>query len=146
MVVAAGTHRSYDRIIRETIMKIKEHFKRIKERQIFLMFLIMITLAVCLFQTASAAQTVSFASIDGSAERDVYLYNSSGTLLGLYNTTSTGITIPSNESVIFTFKPQTANIISDPGDWLLVAFVYVQTNIIAIILILFFISIILGGR
>jgi hypothetical protein len=113
--------------------------------QLIIMIIVMVTLACCLFQHANA-QTVSFASIDGAAERDMYLYNASGTLLGLYNTTSTGITLPANESVIFTFKPQTANIMSDPGDWLSVAFAYVQTNIIAIILILFVTGIILGRR
>lgn len=126
-------------------MKTKRQLKIVRKMQLIIMIIVMVTLACCLFQHANA-QTVSFASIDGSADRDIYLYNSSGTLLGLYNTTSTGITLPANESVIFTFKPQTANIMSDPGDWLSVAFAYVQTNIIAIILILFVTGIILGRR
>jgi hypothetical protein len=126
-------------------MKTKRQLRMIRKTQVVIIAIVVIILACWFFQLANA-QTISFASIDGSADRDMYLYNSSGTQLGFYNTTSTGITLPVNESVIFVFRPQTANLMTDPSDWLTVAFAYVTTNIIAIILILFVTGIILRGR
>jgi hypothetical protein len=111
-----------------------------------LMLIALIALILLAMTPVHATQTISFASIDGAADRDMYLYNASGTLLGLYNTTSTGIILPANESVIFTFKPQTANPLTDPGDFLTVAFGFVSTNIIPLVIMLFLVGLLFGRR
>lgn len=111
-----------------------------------LMFIALMALILLAITPAQATQTISFASIDGAADRDMYLYNASGTLLGLYNTTSTGIVLPANESVIFTFKPQTANPLTDPAGFLTVAFAFIVTNIIPLVVMLFLVGLLLGRK
>lgn len=57
-------------------------------------------------------------------------------MFGLYNSTSTIITDP-NESYIFTMIPISANPLEDPGDWLTnTAFPFVQTNVLALMVIM----------
>ncbi len=86
--------------------------------------------------TVSALQTVSFADPDSTTHKDLYLFNSSGTLIGTYNTTSAGITLPeNNESVFFVFKPQYSNPLDDPGTFLNSTISWLQTNVLALIII-----------
>lgn len=91
------------------------------------------------------AVNVSFSSIDGAADRDIYLYSSSGVLLGLYNTSSTGIELTND--AIFMFKPQTASPLEDPGDWLTGTIVpFVQTNFIGLLFVGILVAILAGRR
>lgn len=86
------------------------------------------------------AQTVSFAEPDTLTHKDVYLFNASGTQLGLYNTTSTGINITGTGDVFFVIKPQYSTPLDSPGTWLTSLFAYVQTNSIALLFALFLIG------
>ena len=91
------------------------------------------------------AVNVSFSSIDGAADRDIYLYSSSGVLLGLYNTSSTGIELTND--AIFMFKPQTTSFLESPDTWLTgVAFPWIKTNIIGLIVFVVLIWIAFGRR
>jgi hypothetical protein len=106
-------------------------------------------LVVCLLIAPQAsAQTIQMANPDNIGQRDIIVYtfnNSSGTigLFGSYNTTSL-ITIDPNQSYIFTLKPQTTTI-DDPTAWMNVAFNYISSNAIPL-LILFFIIMLLGRK
>ena len=81
------------------------------------------------------AQMVSFADPTTVSHKDVYLYAANGTLLGLYNTTSTGINITDYGDVIFTFKPQYSSPLDDPGTFLAGAVSWFETNALALVII-----------
>lgn len=82
------------------------------------------------------AQTVSFADPDSTTHKDVYMYNSTGVLLGTYNTTSPGISLPeNNESVFFVFKPQYSNPLDDPTTFLSGIIGFVQTNVLSLLIL-----------
>jgi hypothetical protein len=93
------------------------------------------------------ANTITLANPDGTGNRDVMVYYANGTFYGLYNMTSVITTDTTNNSYIFTFKPQGNNLIDDPGDWLTnTAFPYVRTNIIAIVIMAAMLAIVFTRR
>lgn len=100
-------------------------------KKVILVFLILL---VC-FPIAASAQTVSFAEPNTVSHQDLYLYAANGTLLGLYNTTSTGIAIPNDTDIIFTIKPQYSSPLDDPGDFLEGAISWLQTNVLALLIL-----------
>ena len=67
---------------------------------------IVMIIALIMLVSCVSAQYVSFADPDSTAHKDVYLYNSTGDLLGSYNTTSTAINITGQGDVMFVLKPQ----------------------------------------
>lgn len=81
------------------------------------------------------AQMVSFAEPNTISHKDVYVYSSNGTLLGLYNTTSTGIDISGQGDLVFMFKPQYSNPLDDPATFLDGAVSWFQTNALALIIL-----------
>jgi hypothetical protein len=81
------------------------------------------------------ASTVSFADPDATVHKDIYLYNSSGTLIGMYNTTSPAITLSENASYMFVFKPQYSNPLDEPSTFLNSAISWLQTNALALIIL-----------
>jgi hypothetical protein len=94
---------------------------------VFSLFVLLLVLPV------QATQYVSFAQPDTLTQKDIYLYNASGSLLGLYNTTSTGIELPASGDVMFVIKPQYDSPIDDPGAWLASFLAWTTTNAIALI-------------
>jgi hypothetical protein len=101
-------------------------------------FLFLLILFLC--SVPVSAQTISMANPGGIAERDVLVYYSNGTLHGLYNSSSV-ITLDSGQDYIFAMKPLSTNPLEDPGDWLTeTAFPFIQSNIIALLFIGFFIG------
>ena len=98
------------------------------------LFLILLVLFLCF--PGVMAQTVSFADPDSTVHKDVYMYNSTGTLIGTYNTTSPGISLPeNNESVFFVFKPQYSNPLDDPGTFLTSVIGFIQTNVLSLLIL-----------
>ena len=77
---------------------------------------------------AVMAQTVSFAEPDTLTHKDMYLYNSTGTLLGVYNTTSSAINLTDLGDVIIVIKPQYSTPLDDPGAWLGSALAWANSN------------------
>lgn len=99
--------------------------------------LMLIALIALMIMAAMPAQamTITMSNPDSTAARDIMVYYPNSTLVGLYNTTSI-ITLDANYSYVFVMKPQGSSIIDDPTDWLTtVAFPYVRTHFVAIILI-----------
>ena len=98
--------------------------------------LCLLLVSLFLIFPGAMAQTVSFADPDATVHKDVYMYNSTGTLLGSYNTTSTGINLPSdNSSVFFVMKPQYSNPLEDPGTFLSNFIGWAQTNALSLVIL-----------
>jgi hypothetical protein len=86
------------------------------------------------------AQTVSFAEPDTVNHRDILLYGYNDTsdtwgMLASYNTTSVGIVLPNGTDVQFVIKPQYSNPLDNPSDFLTGAIGWLQTNVLALIII-----------
>ena len=107
--------------------------------------IILLLLLLCFVPFANA-QTITMANPDATAQKDVLVYYSNGTLVGLYNTTSI-ITLDANESYIFTLKPQYSNPLDDPVTWLNSTFQYLGTNATYLAIAIFLIGLLyFGGR
>jgi ABC-type transport system involved in multi-copper enzyme maturation permease subunit len=78
-----------------------------------LWFIMIIVLAM--IPSLVSASYVSFADPDSTTHKDVFVYNSTGNLIGSYNTTSTGIDLTGAGDVMFVLKPQYTNPLEDPG-------------------------------
>jgi hypothetical protein len=108
-------------------------------------FILMAILITILITSPVHAQTITMAN-PGLAERDILVYYGNGTLHGFYNSTSV-ITLDGGLDYIFTLKPMTTGFVDDPSNWLTnVAFPYVRTNIVALVLILFCIGVLMARR
>jgi hypothetical protein len=110
----------------------------------------LILLIVLLFSVivpVMADNTISFANPHETTQKDIYVYNVSGSLLGIYNTTSSGIALTGNNTAfLIVLKPQYTTPLEDPVGFLGSMLAYAQTNMIAIIVILFLIGILYAGR
>lgn len=93
---------------------------------------------------AQAVQTIQMANPSATSERDILVYNSSGHLVGTYNTTSL-IPIDANTSYIFTLKPQYSNPLDDPVGWLNTMLAYLTTHAIEIIVAAFLLGLFFAG-
>jgi ABC-type glycerol-3-phosphate transport system permease component len=100
-----------------------------------ILIIALIVLVLLMINPVMASSTVSFADPDATVHKDIYLYNSSGTLLGLYNTTSPAITLSENASYMFVFKPQYSNPLDEPSTFLNSAISWLQTNALALIIL-----------
>ena len=99
-----------------------------------LAFIALIALMVLMVMPAQA-QTITMANPSGIAERDIIVYYANGTMQGFYNSTSV-ITTDGEQDYIFTMKPQRTNPLEDPSDWILnEAFPFLQSNVIALIIL-----------
>ena len=112
----------------------------------FSQLLLVFTLLFLCSPAVSAVQYISFAQPDTLVQKDIYLYNGTGSLIGLYNTTSTGIEIPAGTDLIFILKPQYSSPLDDPSTWLNSTFSYVESNLAALVIILFLIGILLTRK
>ena len=117
-----------------------------KIRKLLFIFLVLL----CCFPGVMA-QTISFADPDTTTHRDVQMYGYNNTssewgLLGVYNTTSSGITLPTGTDLQFVLKPQYQTPLDDPSGWLDSGFGYVQTNIIPLLVTMFLLGYVLTRR
>jgi hypothetical protein len=111
--------------------------------------LIIMMLALLLLASVPAtANTIQMSNPDGTGQRDIIVYYANGsTLFGVYNTTSLITLDTSNNSYIFTLKPQGNSLIDDPGDWLTdTAFPYVQANFLYLIILFALMAILVARR
>jgi len=103
--------------------------------------LLLLFLAVFLcFPGAMAIQYISFAQPDTLTQKDIYLYNGNGSLLGLYNTTSTAIEMPASGDIMFVLKPQYSTPLDDPGAWLASLLSWGQSNAVPLL----FVAVLIG--
>jgi len=91
-------------------------------------------IALIALTSSVSAQYMSIADPDSTAHKDVYIYNSTGSLLGVYNTTSSGISLPSGDFNLV-LKPQYSNPLDDPGTFLTNVIGYLQTNVLVLVII-----------
>jgi hypothetical protein len=98
-------------------------------------FLVLFVLLLCF--PVALAQTISFAEPDVLTHKDVYMYYANGSLIGLYNTTSTGIGLPAADQgdVIFTFKAKNLNPLDDPTGSLAAIVGWFQSNAISLVIL-----------
>ena len=100
-----------------------------------------IVLMALLLVIPAQAQYITMANPQGIAERDILVYNSTGQLQGVFNSTST-IPLNGTEDYIFSMKPLQTNPFEDPADWLTnTAFPFLQSQIIGIVILLVSIAI-----
>ena len=99
--------------------------------------LCLIVLVLCLCFPVAFAQSISFAQPDTLTHQDVYMYYANGTLIGLYNTTSTGIALPAASAgdIQFTFKAKNLNPFDDPAGSLAAIIGWIQTNAISVLIL-----------
>jgi hypothetical protein len=97
--------------------------------------LIVLVLSLCF--PVVFAQSISFAEPDTITHKDMYMYYANGTLIGLYNTTSTGISLPSASvgDIQFTFKPKSANPLDDPAGFLANFFSWLSANALQLLIL-----------
>ena len=107
--------------------------------------LLLVAVVVGVTCPLASALNISFASVDGATDRDVYHYSSSGTLIGLYNTSSTGISVTSDS--VFMFKPHGIDPFEEPQRWITeTGFPWVKANFIGLLVLCFLIYIAFGRR
>lgn len=103
--------------------------KKVQYQKMLLVFLILL-----LSFPGVMAQTISFADPDSTVHKDVYMYNNTGQLVNSFNTTSTGIELPT-EDIFLVLKPQYSNPLDEPGTFLTNAIGWLETNALALIIL-----------
>lgn len=113
--------------------------------------LVISVLLFCLFlPPVSAVQYISFAQPDTLTQKDLYLYGFNTTsatyeLLGLYNTTSSGIELPNGTDVMFILKPQYGTPLDNPLEAFGSALAFLETYWIQIGVSVFLIGLFVAG-
>jgi hypothetical protein len=109
-----------------------------RDKILLAVFIILILgFAAIVLIPASQAQTITMSAPGAITGQDIAVYWSNGSMYGLYNSTST-IVIDSNSSYLFTMVPKSTNPLESPTDWLTgVAFPFVQSNVIGLIILIF---------
>ena len=106
--------------------------------------LLLIALVLYLFIPGVMAQNVSFADPDATVHKEILLYNSSGVLLNTVNTTTNDVSM--NDVALVVFKPIYSNPLDEPGSWMSNTLSYLTTNVVAIVLAIFLISLLFSRR
>lgn len=82
------------------------------------------------------AQNMTISRLGFGSDETIQIYGNGTTLYGTWNTTTNGIVLP-DEDFTMVIKPVNVDTFADPAGWLTsVAFPFVQTNIIGIVLII----------
>lgn len=88
------------------------------------------------------AQNISFADPDSTVHRDILVYSVNHTSgqfeeTATYNTTTTGIFLSDSNAtdLMFVFTPQYTNPLEDPGAFLAGIIGFLQTNVLALVII-----------
>ncbi|MCK9593893.1 MAG: hypothetical protein M0Q91_17975 [Methanoregula sp.] len=131
--------------------ELKKEFRKIRDAQRFTMLLVLAAILFLLFVPQTHAQTITITNSAGNSLRDINVYYPNATTgqmdyFGRYNTTSV-ITTDGNVSYTFDLVPMESNPLTDPTDWINnQAIPFVQSNLIGLIAIMFFIGLIYAGR
>lgn len=105
--------------------------------------LLLLVALLCLLVVGSvSALNMSITDLGIASRQTVQIYSGNGSILaGTYNTSSTGILLPTDDFVLLV-KPDTSTVMTDPLTLLGAAFAFVNTNVIPIVIILFFIGVV----
>jgi type 1 fimbria pilin len=107
--------------------------------------LLALLFSICILPVAQASVTISFAPV-GFDPQDLQVYNSSGAMIGLYNTTSTAIILPDNSSYNILIMPWSENTLSnDPSLWFSNFVQQLQNHAAAIIILLFIVALLIAA-
>lgn len=113
-----------------------------KEEMTMKKLLLLIALLCLLVVGSVSALNMTITDLGIVGRQTVQIYSGNGSILaGTYNTTSAGILLPTDDFVLLV-KPDTTSVISDPTALLNATFAVVQTNVIPIVIILFFIGLV----
>jgi len=94
---------------------------------------------------ASAITYLSFSPL-GLEPEDLHVYNSSGVLIGTYNTTSAGVPFLDNQSYTILVVPSDENLMGNhPELWFELFITKMRENSIAIILVFFIVAILVAA-
>lgn len=97
---------------------------------------IFLAIAVLLAVMPVQAQNMTISRLGFGSDETIQIYGNGTTLYGTWNTTTNGIELP-EEDFTLVIKPVNVDTFADPAGWLVaVAFPFVQTNIIGILLII----------
>jgi hypothetical protein len=103
---------------------------------------LMLLFLIAVVPTASAV-TISFSPLN-LGEETLLFHNSSGTLVGVYNTSTKGIVLDANESYSILVQPQGSNLLQNhPDTWFSNFMAYFQNNFISMLLFCFIILIVI---
>jgi hypothetical protein len=101
---------------------------------------LLIFAAPALLIVTANAVTISFSPLN-LGEETLLFHTSSGTLVGVYNTSSKGIVLDNNESYSILVQPQDSTLLSNhPDIWFANVLSYIQGHSISIIVMVFILS------
>ena len=105
--------------------------------------LLLLVALVCLLVVGSVtALNMSVTDLGIGGRQTIQIYSGNGSILaGTYNTSTTGILLPTTDFVLLV-KPDTTSVMTDPLSLLGATFAFVNTNVIPIVVILFFIGLV----
>jgi len=102
-------------------------------------------LSVAVFPLASAITYISFSPLGLEAE-DLHIYNSTGALIGTYNTTSAGIPFEENQSYTILVVPSSQNLMGNhPELWFELFITKLRENAPGLIIVCFFVAVIVAA-
>jgi hypothetical protein len=117
-------------------MKTKKMLKRLRSNQI-LILLVLLAITVLIVVSPACANYITMANPQGIAERDILVYNSTGQLFGVINSTST-VELNSSQDYIFVLKPPQLNPFDDPADWFVNNVIPLVKNNAAVLIVMAF--------
>lgn len=101
--------------------------------------------SVFLFPFASAITYISFSPL-GLESEDLHIYNSSGVLIGRYNTSSAGIPFEVNQSYTILVVPSDENLMGNhPELWFEMFVTKLRENAIGLIVVFFIVGILIAA-
>ena len=105
--------------------------------------LLLLVALLCLLVVGSVSvQNMTITDLGIIGVQTVQIYSGNGTILaGTYNTSTAGIALPLDDFVLLV-KPDTTTVMSDPLGLLTNGFAYIETNVIPIVIVLFFIGLV----
>ena len=110
-----------------------------------LLLLIACLIVPAIVVPALADVTVSFSPLNLDAET-LMVHNSTGTLIGVYNTSTKGIVLTNNESYSILVQPESSNLLTNhPDEWFSNFLTYLQGRMIGILIIVFLVSILIAA-
>ena len=104
------------------------------------LLIVLLLAALMLLTCAANATTISFSPLN-LGEETLLVHNSTGYLIGVYNTSSKGIFFDNDTSYSILVQPQDSNLLSNhPDTWFANVLSYIQFHAISIIVMVFIVS------
>lgn len=137
------SHR-HDRRVNERTLQVtkSEHFGSF-QAPILLILLVAAFIIPLFIVPVFADVTVSFSPLNLDAET-LMVHNSSGTLIGVYNTSTKGIVLTNNESYSILVQPESSNLlVNHPDTWFSNVLTQLQAHAVGLTVALFFVIVVI---